>query len=38
MKKKSQYYDMECVEFLDHINFKNVDFDDKLIDHMQKSI
>ena len=38
MKKKSQDYDMEWVEFLEHINFKNVDFDDKLIDHMQKSI
>ena len=31
-------YDMEPVEFLDHINFDSTDFEDDEIDYIEKSI
>ena len=37
-KKDSYSYDMEAVEFLNHINFENIDFDDDEIDYVEESI
>ena len=37
-KKVSHSYDMEAVEFLDHINFDTPDFDDDEIDYIEESI
>ena len=34
----SHSYDMEAVEFLDHINFDTPDFDDDEIDYIEESI
>ena len=31
-------YDMEAVEFLDHINFDSTDFEDDEIDYIEESI
>ena len=37
-KTVSDSYDMEAVEFLDHINFDTPDFDDDEIDYIEESI
>ena len=38
VKKSSDYHDMEAVEFLDHTNFDNGDFDNDVIDYIEGSI
>ena len=38
LTKSSDYHDIEAVEFLDHINFDNGDFDDDAIDYIEESI
>ena len=38
LKKSSNYHDIEAVEFLDHINFDNGDFDDNVIDYIAEII
>ena len=38
LKKSSDYHDIEAVEFLDHINFDNGDFDDNVIDNIEEYI
>ena len=37
LKKSSEYHDIEAVEFLDHINFDNGDFDDDEIDYIEET-
>ena len=37
-KESSNCYEMEAVEFLDHINFDNGNFDDNAIDYIVESI
>ena len=37
-KIMSHSYDMEAVEFLDHINFDTPDFEDDEIDYIEESI
>ena len=37
-EKSSVPYDTEAVEYLDHINFKNADFDDNEHDYIEQSI
>ena len=37
-KESLNSYETETVEFLDHINFDNDDFDDNAIDYMAESI
>ena len=37
-KKSSQSYDMESVKFVDCINFNNGDFEDKVLNYMEKLI
>ena len=38
VKKNSQSYVFGFVKFLDNINFKNGDFDDKVLDYIEESI
>ena len=37
-KNVSHSYDMEAVEFLDHINFESTDLDDDESDYIEDSI
>ena len=37
-KESSNSYEMEAVEFLDHIHFDNGDFDDTAINYIAESI
>ena len=37
-KKVSHSYAMKAVEFLNHINFDTLDFDDDEIDYIEESI
>ena len=37
-KESSSSYEMEAIEFLDHINFDNGDFDDNVIDYIAEII
>ena len=36
-KEISNSYDIDAVEFLDHIKFDNSDFDDNAIDYIEES-
>ena len=37
-KENSHFYDIDAVEFLDHLNFENNGFDDNEIDYLVDSI
>ena len=37
-KETSNSYRLECVELLDHINFDNSVFEDKVFDYIEESI
>ena len=37
-EESSAPYDAEALEYFDHINFENADFDDNEIDYIEQSI
>ena len=37
-EESSDPYDAEALEYLDHINYENADFDDNEIDYIEQSI